>query len=126
MTEKEAISYANILNRLYSKEFRAYTRARLNTPNKYELKKLAKVAKAECELQAKIRHDAVVQELFDLAHHTRLREHKNKKGIVGYTTTITPTAAQRRVKRLAREFSCLKHAASSADMSALLTTRRIK
>ena len=79
MTEKEAISYANILNRLYSKEFRAYTRARLNTPNKYELKKLVKVAKAERELQAKIRHDAVVQELFDLAHYTTLREHNNKK-----------------------------------------------
>lgn len=124
MTEKEAISYANILNRLYSKEFRAYTRARLNTPNKYELKKLAKAAKAECELQAKIRHDAVVQELFDLAHHTRLREHNNKKGIVGYTTTITPTAAQRRVKKLARELSCLKHEESSADMSALLKNQQ--
>ena len=120
MTEKEAISYANILNRLYSKEFRAYTRARLNTPNKYELKKLAKVAKAERELQAKIRHDAVVQELFDLAHHTRLREHNNKKGIVGYTTIIQPSQAQKRVKRLAQELSCLRHEESSADMSALL------
>ena len=103
MTEKEAISYANILNRLYSKEFRAYTRARLNTPNKYELKKLAKVAKAECELQAKIRHDAVVQELFDLAHYTTLREHVNKKGIVGYTTIIQPSQAQKRVKKIAKE-----------------------
>jgi hypothetical protein len=108
MTNKEAITYANILNRLYSKDFRAYTRARLNTPSKYEIKKLVKVAKAECEHQAKIRHDALVQELFDLAHHTRLREHVNKKGVrgscrVGYTTTITPTAAQKRVKRLAQK-----------------------
>ena len=106
MTDKEAITYANILNRLYSKDFRAYTRARLNTPSKYEIKKLVRAAKAECEHQAKIRHDALVQELFDLAHHTRLREHVNKKGVsgscrVGYTTTITPTAAQKRVKRLA-------------------------
>ena len=108
MTDKEAITYANILNRLYSKDFRAYTRARLNTPSKYEIKKLVKAAKAECEHQAKIRHDALVQELFDLAHHTRLREHVNKKGVsgscrVGYTTTITPTAAQKRVKRLAQK-----------------------
>ena len=108
MTDKEAITYANILNRLYSKDFRAYTRARLNTPSKYEIKKLVRAAKAECEHQAKIRHDALVQELFDLAHHTRLREHVNKKGVsgscrVGYTTTITPTAAQKRVKRLASE-----------------------
>ena len=101
MTDKEAITYANILNRLYSKDFRAYTRARLNTPSKYEIKKLVRAAKAECEHQAKIRHDALVQELFDLAHHTRLREHVNKKGIIGYTITITPTAAQKRVKRLA-------------------------
>jgi len=110
MTEREAIAYANTLNRLYSKEFRAYTRARLCTPNKYEIKKLVKAAKAECEHQAKIRHDAIVQELFDLAHIARLREHVNKKGAsgscrVGYTTTITPTAAQKRVKKMANESS---------------------
>ena len=75
-TMKIALAEANRLNRLYHKEFLAYSRAINNTPSKFEIRRAEKEKARLLQIAQRDKTNAVYDKLFAMARYTQVVESK--------------------------------------------------
>jgi hypothetical protein len=81
-TMRIALLEANRLNRLYHKDFLAYSRAINNTPNKLEIRRAEKEKAHLAQVALRDKTNAVYDELYAMTHYEYEVEHKKTLGII--------------------------------------------
>jgi hypothetical protein len=79
-TMRIALLEANRLNRLYHKDFLAYSRAINNTPNKLEIRRAEKEKAHLAQVALRDKTNAVYDELYAMTHYEYEVEHKKTLG----------------------------------------------
>lgn len=77
-----ALSEANRLNRLYHKEFLAYSRAINNTPNQNDLRRAEKEKAHQLQIAKRDKVNAVYDRLYAMTHYEYEIEHKKSLGTI--------------------------------------------
>jgi len=77
-----ALLEANRLNRLYHKDFLAYSRAINNTPNKLEIRRAEKEKTHLAQVALRDKTNAVYDELYAMTHYEYEVEHKKTLGTI--------------------------------------------
>jgi hypothetical protein len=81
-TMRIALLEANRLNRLYHKDFLAYSRAINNTPNKLEIRRAEKEKAHLAQVALRDKTNAVYDELYAMTHYEYEIEHKKTLGTI--------------------------------------------
>lgn len=104
-TMKIALAEANRLNRLYHKEFLAYSRAINNTPNQLEQRRAEKEKARLLQIAQRDKTNAVYDKLFAMTHYEYEVEHKKTLG----TATIVKPFVKKTLDALMQAHTPIKN-----------------
>ena len=105
-TMRIALLEANRLNRLYHKDFLAYSRAINNTPNKLEIRRAEKEKAHLAQVALRDKTNAVYDELYAMTHYEYEVEHKKTLG----TMTIVKPFVKKTLDALMQAHAPVKDA----------------